>query len=86
MQTSIPFSSDLTLGRFINEEKRMDDEEWSRLIWTLINASKTAVFNRRRIGNIKVPRTSGEFFNLVFDEGTIVVEVANGEEDISFNL
>lgn len=93
-QTSIPFSSDLTLGRFINdlvewqegrtinEEEKMDDEEWSRLIWTLINASKTAVFNRRRIGNFNVPRTSGDFFNLVRDEGFIVLDAMNGEEDV----
>lgn len=75
-QSTMAFSSDLSLGRFINdflewqegrtinEESKMDEEEWSRLIWTLINASKTAVFNRRRIGDVDMPRTSGIFLIL----------------------
>lgn len=94
-QTLMPFSSDLTLGRFINdliewqegrtinEESKMNEEEWSRLIWTLINASKAAVFNRRRIGNIDAPRTSGDFFDFMREEGFIVLEPMNGEENVA---
>lgn len=92
-QTSMDFSSDLTLGRFINdlmdwqdgrtinEESQKDDEEWSRLIWTLINISKTAIFNRRNIGQVNRPRTAGEFFDFMCDADPIIIVPENIEEN-----
>lgn len=92
-QASMDFSSDLTLGRFINdlldwqdgrtinEESQKDDEEWSRLIWTLINISKTAIFNRRNIGQENSPRTAGEFFDFMCDEDPIIITTENIEEN-----
>lgn len=86
-QTSMSFSSDLTLGRFINDimdwqegrticdESKKNNEEWSRLIWTLIDFSKNAVFNRRGVGLENRPRTLGEFFNLIVAEDLVPTNV-----------
>lgn len=97
-QTSMDFSSDLTLGRFLNdlmdwqdgrtitEESKKDDEEWSRLIWTLVSMSKAAIFNRRNIDQENRSRTAGEFFDFMIDANpTITSENAelNAEDGIS---
>ena len=93
-QTTMSFSSDLTLGRFINdlmdwqdgrtinEEPKKDEEEWSRLIWALVGTSKTAVMNnsRAKIFN-KKPRAAGEFFDFICDTGSIIFNPENVEEN-----
>lgn len=92
-QSSMAFSSDLTLGRFINdlmdwqdgrtinEESSKNDEEWSKLIWTMVDISKAAIFNRMKIGHKNCPRTEGEFFDFMCDAGSIMLNPKNGEEN-----
>lgn len=93
-QKLMTFSSDLTLGRFINdlmdwqdgrtinEESKKDEEEWSRLIWDLVSVLKTAVMNSRRTQFFdKKPRSSGEFFDLMCDADPIILVPKNGEEN-----
>lgn len=92
-QTTMFFSSDLTLGRFINdlmdwqdgrtinEESKKDDEEWSRLIWSLVNISKAAIFNRRNIEQENRPRTAGEFFEFMCNADSAIPVSENVEEN-----
>ena len=94
-QESMTFSSDLTLGRFINdlmdwqdgrtinEETKQNEEEWSKLIWTLIDVSKKAVINSKKPFFDKKPRSAGEFFDcLLYGICSIDVISENEEENV----
>lgn len=96
-QTSMDFSSDLTLGRFINDlmdwqdgrtinEDPKEDEEWSKLIWSLVDISKAAIFNRRNINQENHPRTAGEFFDFMCNADSVIPVSENVENGISLLL
>ncbi|MCQ2181816.1 MAG: hypothetical protein MJY89_00180 [Bacteroidales bacterium] len=92
-QTSMSFSSDLTLGRFINDlmdwqdgrtinkESKKDEEEWSRLIWDLVGTLKTVVMNSRADFFDQKPRSSGEFFDLMCNADPFILDPKNVEEN-----
>lgn len=48
-------------GRPISPEDDPEKDDWSRAIWTIVAGNRNAVYNRRNVGKIEVPRNSGSF-------------------------
>lgn len=51
-------------GRVITSRAEKDNDEWSRLIWYLIDMSWMSVYKLNRINRKNQLRVGGDFFNL----------------------
>ncbi len=90
--THMPFSGEMTFGRFIQnainwqagraitDEVNKDSDEWSRLVWDLIEHSAKKVFNRKRIGIKNCPRLLDCFLNYTSIDNSFGIP-SNGENE-----
>lgn len=92
--TSMAFSKDMTFGRFIQNainwqagrtiahESNKNSDEWSRLIWDLINLSAKKVFNRNNIRCKDCSRLSECFWHFISIDDNIRIPT---NEDYEIN-
>lgn len=89
---------DYTLGRFlvaftqwqtgrpIAPEADKNNDDWSKVIWDLIDANRKGFYNRRNIQHRQVPRNNGEFLQLITMPETAEIYNAYFEEYIKGDL
>lgn len=52
-------------GRPIVPEYNSDMDDWSEVIWTLINYNRKSTYNRRNIQQYNVPRNNADFLQFM---------------------
>lgn len=93
--TEMKLSSGLTFGDFIQDfiifqkgraitpRAQKDNDEWSRLVWYLIDISWMSVFRLKRLNHLNQQRIGGDFFN-IYD--LITNQKGQSSEDISYEI
>lgn len=76
-------------GRTISDKDNKDSDEWSRLIWDLLQHAIGDCFTLNSVGYCKSPQCSGNFPNFVKDELGVDIEIPtkrnHDEENIGDN-
>ncbi len=77
-------------GRPISIEAEKDEDEWSRLVWNLINHTRSVVYNQRAIQQ-SADRANGDFFKFMqtsecmdYIPQSLLSEI-NGDSDNAFD-